>query len=307
MSDFKIHTLGCGSAKPTLRHLPSCTVVEIKGRLMMIDCGEGAQLALTKLGLKPSRITDIFLTHLHGDHVLGMPGLISSLGLGERGSVLTIHTFEEGARMLREIFNFFSPELSFDLRFNIIRHEDALILDDEGLKVETVALSHRIPSVGFIISEKEGERHIIPERMEEYGIPISKYRDIKRGEDYVTEELTIPNSRLTTPPTLPRKYAHIGDTLYIPGLAERIGPTDLIYHETTYLEKDLEKAKTYFHSTARQAATVARDSGARALLTGHYSASIKDDEEILREAREVFPNAILNREGLITEIPQRHR
>lgn len=303
MSTFRIHTLGCGSAKPTLRHQPSCTVVEHRGTLYMVDCGEGAQLAFMRQRLKFSRLKHIFLTHLHGDHVLGLPGLLSTLALGGEGGTLTIHTFAEGEKILKEILNFFARDLSYNLEFNVIRPEDALILDTPSLTVRTVKLHHRVPTVGYIFEEKEKLRHLNREMADFHNVPIAQLRDIKEGADYIKPDGTvIPNEMLTTAADPSLKYAHISDTIYMPGLAEKIGQVDLLFHETTYLEENKADAKARFHSTARQAAMVARDAGAKALLTGHYSSRYKNEDAFRTEAESVFPNVILNKEGLVTPL-----
>ena len=303
MDKFKIYTLGCGSAKPTLKHLPSCTVIDHRDTLYMVDCGEGAQRSFQKARLKFSRLRHIFLTHLHGDHVLGLPGLLSTLALGGTGGKITIHTFAEGEKILREILDFFAKELSYDLEFNIIKPEDATILETPSLTVRTVKLKHRVPTVGYIFEEKPKQRHIIRDMIDFHQVPIFKIREIKDGADYTKPDGTvIPNSVLTSDADPSKSYAHISDTIYMPGLAKKIGPVDLMFHETTYLEANSAEAKARFHSTARQAATVARDAGAKVLLTGHYSSRYKDETQFLKEAQEVFPNVILNNEGLITEI-----
>lgn len=303
MSTFSIHTLGCGSAKPTVKHLPSCTVVDHRGTLYMIDCGEGAQRSFQKAGLKFSRLRHIFLTHLHGDHVLGLPGLISSMALGNYGGTITIHTFEEGEKILRTILDFFAKDLTFDLKFNIIKPADATIFETAGLRVRTVKLHHRVPCVGYIFEEKEKLRHINREMIDFYNIPVAKIRGIKEGDDYITDSgQIVPNERLTTAADPSLSYAHIGDTIYMPEIAPKIGPVDVLYHETTYLEEHSAEAKNRFHSTARQAAAIARDSGAKTLLTGHYSSRYKNDNLFLEEAQSVFPNVVLNREGLILNL-----
>lgn len=300
MSTFTIHTLGCGSAKPTLRHQPSSTVIDYRGNLFMIDCGEGAQYAFQRHHLKFSRLGHIFLTHLHGDHVLGLPGLISSLGLGGAGGKIVIHTFEEGKKILSTIFDFFARELPFEVEFNIIRPEEAIILETPALTVRTVPLKHRIPTVGFVFEEKPKPRHIKRDMIDFHKIPFSAINRIKVGEDYIKPDGTvIPNAMLTTDPTPPLSYAHISDTIYMPEIAKKIGPVDVLFHETTYLDSHEADAKNRFHSTARQAATIAKKAGAKRLLTGHYSSRYKDDKGFLTEAREVFPNVILNNEGLI--------
>lgn len=299
MSDFSIHVLGCGSAKPSLRHQPSSTVVQHRGSLYMVDCGEGAQLSFMKQRLSFSRLRHLFITHMHGDHVFGIPGLIGTLALSGNGGDLTIHTFEEGKRELKQILDYFCKDRPFDIKFNVIKPEEAVILETKSLTVRTVPLEHRLPTVGYIFEEKPKERHIIPEMTKFHEVPISWMKRIKAGEDYVKPDGTvIPNKMLTRDADPSLSYAHIGDTAYIPDIAGKIGPVDLLFHETTYLDDREADAIERGHSTARQAAMVARDSGAKRLLTGHYSSRYPSDQPFLQEAREVFPNVILGNEGL---------
>lgn len=270
----------------------------------MVDCGEGTQLAFSRQHLKFSRLRHIFLTHLHGDHVLGLPGLVSTLALSGTGGNLTIHTFAEGKKILQKIFYFFSGDIPFEINYNIIEPEDKIILDTSSLTVRTVPLNHRVPAVGFIFEEKENPRHIIRDMIDFHRVPISKIRDIKAGDDFIKPDGTIiPNHILTLPPTPSRAYAHISDTAYIPGLGEKIGPVDLLFHETTYLDSHKAEAEARGHSTARQAAMVAKEAQAKYLLTGHYSSRYSDDSLFKKEAQEVFPNVILNREGLVLSLP----
>ena len=303
MNSFTVHTLGCGSAKPSLLHQPSSTVVNHRGNLFMVDCGEGAQLAFMKQRLSFSRLRHIFLTHLHGDHVFGLPGLIGTLALQGNGGEITIHTFEDGRKQLKAILDYFCRDTPFNINFNVIRPEEAVILETNALTVRTIPLKHRIPTVGYVFEEKQKERHIRPEMTSYHGVPVSMMRRIKAGEDFVKPDGTvISNELLTSPPSPSLSYAHISDTKYMPGLAEKIGPVNLLFHETTYLEDRIQDAKERGHSTARQAAQVAKDAGVGALLTGHYSSRYKDDSLFLKEALEVFPNVILNREGLVTPV-----
>ena len=303
MSTFKIHTLGCGSAKPTLRHEPSCTVIDHRGNLMMVDCGEGAQLAFQRQRLKFNRLNHIFLTHLHGDHVLGLPGLISSFGLGDQGGKMTIHTFAEGKKILSEIFRYFAPNLPFELEFDVIEPTEGVILDTPSLTVRTIPLKHRIPTVGYVFEEKPRLRHIRRDMIDFHGVPVREIRNIKEGADFVKPDGTvIPNAMLTSDADPALSYAHMSDTIYMPELAAKIGPVDLLFHETTYLKENEKEARQYFHSTAAQAAMVARDAGAKRLLTGHYSARYNDDYLFKAEAETIFPNVILNREGLVTTL-----
>ena len=222
MPGFKIHCLGCGSAKPTPRHQPSCTVVEHNDTLYMIDCGEGAQRSFQMKRLRFSRLRHIFLTHLHGDHVLGLPGLVSTLALGNTGGKLTIHTFSEGERILRGILDFFAPELSYDLEFNIIKPTDALILETSSLTVRTVRLIHRAPCVGFIFEEKPKTRHIVRDMIDFHGVPVWQINRIKAGEDFIKPDGTVvPNRILTSEADPSHSYAHIGDTIYMPQLQRK--------------------------------------------------------------------------------------
>lgn len=303
MAEFSIHTLGCGSAKPTLRHQPSSTVVDHRDTLYMVDCGEGAQRAFQAHRLKFQRLRHIFLTHLHGDHVLGLPGLLSTLALGSQGGHLTVHTFADGIAILRTILDFFARDLSFELDFHEIKPEDALILDTPSLTVRTVRLHHRVPTVGYVFEEKPKPRHIVRDMVDFHKVPFSMMNRLKLGEDFVKPDGTVvPNDRLTAEADPSLSYAHISDTAYMPALHEKIGSVDLLFHETTYLDCHEAEARARFHSTARQAAMVARDAGVRALLTGHYSSRYKDETEFRREAETVFPRVILNREGLVTDL-----
>lgn len=305
-NNFTIHTLGCGSAKPTPAHQPSSTVVDHRGRLFMIDCGEGAQRSFQMHRLKPSRLGNIFLTHLHGDHVFGLPGLIGSMGLQQEGGAITIHTFEDGKEIISQILDYFSRDLPFEVKYNVLDPtKEEVAYEDHSLIVRTVPLDHRVPAVGYIFEEKEGLRHINREMTDFHGVPVALLNRIRAGEDYVKPDGTVvKNSRLTTPPTPARRYAHISDTAYMPGLAKKIGPVDLLLHETTYLEENAADASRRGHSTARQAAQVALDAGAKALLTTHYSSRYyRDESGFVKEAREVFPGPVyLNNERFVIDL-----
>ena len=305
-NNFTLHTLGCGSAKPTPAHQPSSTVIDHRGRLFMIDCGEGAQRSFQYHRLKTSRLSNIFLTHLHGDHVFGLPGLIGSMGLQQEGGVVTIHTFEDGKKIISTILNYFSRDLSFDVEYNILDPDrEEVVYEDHALKVRTIPLAHRVPAVGFVFEEKEGLRHIKREMTDFHGVPVCMLGRIKAGEDFIKPDgVVVKNEILTTPPTASRSYAHISDTAYMPDLARKIGPVDLLLHETTYLEANAADAEKRGHSTARQAAMIARDSGSKSLLTTHYSSRYyKDETGFIKEASEIFKGPVyLNNEKLVLEI-----
>lgn len=299
MANFTLHTLGCGSAKPSLRHNPSCTVLNIRDRLYMIDCGEGAQKEFQRQHLKFTRLNHIFLTHLHGDHVLGLPGLLGTLALSKCGGEITIHTFADGIKILSEMVRYFCGPLPYRLNFHEIKPTDEMIFENKALTVRTIRLKHRVPTVGFVFEEKPKPRHLKGDLVEFHQVPFAFRERLKEGEDYVKPDGTmIPNGLLTSAPDRSIRYAHISDTAYMPSLAEKIEGVDLLMHETTYTLAQQADAAARGHSTAHDAAVVARDAGVGCLLTGHYSSRIHDEEEFLREAKAVFPNVILNREGL---------
>lgn len=299
MSTFTVHTLGCGSAKPSVRHNPSCTVLNIRENLFMIDCGEGAQREFQRQRLKLPRLNHIFLTHTHGDHVFGLPGLIGTMGLKDHGGSLNIYTFPDGIRILKDICAYFNRDLPFQIQWHEIHPEEAMVFENNAVTVRTIPLNHRVPCVGYVFEEKPKERHIIREMTDFHQVPVAWMKRIKQGEDFVKPDGTvIPNAALTRDPSPSVSYAHIGDTAYIPDIYRKIGPVSLLYHETTYLESEAGVATERGHSTARQAALVARDAGAKQLLTGHYSSRYRDDSLFAEEASEIFPDSLTNYEGL---------
>lgn len=303
MSDFKVNILGCGSATPSLRHQPSCQVVDYRDKLFMVDCGEGAQLAMRRMRLKYSRLNNIFISHLHGDHCLGLPGLLSTMALHDIEGTVTVHTFAEGAELFQRIINFFCRERTYDLRFNIIKPEHAVVYEDKSLVVETFPLYHRVPCVGYIFREKPKLRHINREMVDFYRVPIAMLHSIKEGADFITPDGTVvPNDRLTTPAEPSRSYAYCSDTIYNPLVAEAVKGVDVVYHEATYADDRLDKAAQRGHSTAGQAAKIALEAGARQLIIGHYSKSYNDETQHLADARRIFPDTIAANEGMTIEI-----
>ena len=269
----------------------------------MVDCGEGAQKELQRQRLKLPRLNHIFLTHLHGDHVFGLPGLLGTMALSGLEGDITIHTFEDGRRILSSIFEYFNRGLPIDVKFNVIRPEEAVVFENSSLKVRTIPLRHKIPAVGYVFEEKPKLRHIDRPACDFHGVPLWAFNSIKAGEDFVKPDgVVIPNALLTKDPESPRSYAHISDTAYMPDLAEKIRGVDLLFHETTYLSQDIDKAKERGHSTAAQAAQVALDAGVKRLLTGHYSSRYKSEEVFAEEARKVFPDVIVGREGMRIEV-----
>lgn len=304
MEKFEVHILGCGSALPTTRHYPSSQVVNVREKLYMIDCGEGAQLQLRRSKLKFSRLNHIFLSHLHGDHCFGLMGLISTFGLMGRTSSLHIHAPADLQPLLEEQLQFFCKGLTYEVVFHAIdTHKHEAIFDDRSVTVYTIPLAHRIPCCGFLFREKPTLPHIRRDMIDFYRIPLSEINNIKNGKDWITEEgITVPNHRLTQPAEAARSYAYCSDTRHLPHLKQWIEGVDLLFHEATFLHRDLARAKETGHTTALQAALTAKECKAKRLCIGHFSARYEDESPLLKEAEEVFSHTILARENLVLQL-----
>lgn len=304
MEPFRIHILGCGSALPTMKHFASAQVVEIRGKFFMVDCGEGTQIQLRRSHVGFTKIQAIFISHLHGDHCLGIIGLISTFGMLGRTATLHIYAHEDLGSLLNDMLQMFCPHLDFSVEFHAINTtQQSVIFEDRSLTVETIPLQHRMPCCGFLFREKPTLRHIRRDMIDYYGIPNYQINNIKNGADWVTSDgETIANERLTSPADAPRSYAYCSDTRYISSLHSRLEGVNVLYHESTYDEASAERAKLYYHSTSTQAATVARDAHVGLLLLGHFSARYDNEQGILAEAKAVFPNSMLANEGLVVEV-----
>ena len=265
----------------------------------MIDCGEGAQQQMQRMHLKFNRLRHIFLTHLHGDHILGLPGLLQTLSLTGFNGKLTLHTFKDGIRLIDRIRSFFGYELGYELEYDVIEPAHALILDNDVITVESHPLNHRVECVGYIFREKTKPRHLKPEMLEFHKVPIAWRHRIKKGEDFIKPDGTvIPNSHLTSAPTPSVSYAHLTDTAYMPELAAVCKGVTCLLHDTTYGDDRTTQASERGHSTARQAAMLAREADAKMLLLSHFSSAYRDENVLLQQAKEVFPESKLSHEGL---------
>ena len=304
MEPFRIHILGCGSALPTLRHNASSQLVEVRDRLLMLDCAEGTQMQLRRGRVRFAKLGHVFITHLHGDHCFGLIGMISTFGLVGRTATLHIHAPEALGPILQEQITFFTHDLGFEVQFHPVDTTvRQVVYEDRSITVESIPLEHRVPCCGYLISEKPTPPHIRPDMLECYGIPKSQVNNIKSGADWTTADGdVIPNARLVTPADPVRRYAYISDTRYMPQLAGQLKGVDTLYHESTYGEDHLKNAEKYCHSTARQAALVARDAGVGKLLLGHYSARYEDEQVLLDEAKEVFENTFLTNEMAVFDV-----
>jgi len=304
MERFEVNILGCGSAVPTARHFLSSQVINLRDKLFMIDCGEGTQLQFRNLKLKFHRLNRIFISHLHGDHCFGLPGLISTLGMLGRTADLPIYAPSDAEILFKPILNYFCKELPYKVLFHSFNPaENELIFEDHTLKVSTIPLNHRTPCAGFLFEEKPTSPHIIREMIDFYQIPVSQIAAIKNGNDFVTRDGTvITNRMLTRSAEPPRRYAYCLDTAYYEKIIPIIEGVDLLYHEATFSHQDIIRAKETYHSSARQAALIAQAAHVKQLVIAHFSTRIADETILLNEAREVFPNTTLADEGRVLEL-----
>ncbi|MFK2143169.1 ribonuclease Z [Bacteroides fragilis] len=300
MEKFELHILGCGAALPTTRHFATSQVVNLRDKLFMIDCGEGAQMQLRKSRLKFSRLNHIFISHLHGDHCFGLMGLISTFGLLGRTAELHIHSPKGLEELLTPMLNFFCHTLAYKVIFHEFdTRQTSVVYEDRSMTVTTIPLQHRIPCCGFLFAEKARPNHIIRDMVDFYKVPVYELNRIKNGSDYVTPEgEVIANTRLTRPSDPPRKYAYCSDTIFRPEIVKQLSGVDLLFHEATFAESELARAKETYHTTAAQAARIALEAGVRQLVIGHFSARYEDESILLKEASAVFPNTILAKENL---------
>lgn len=304
MEKFTLHILGCGSALPTTRHYPSSQVLNVRDKLFMIDCGEGAQLQFRKFRLRFSRLNHIFISHLHGDHCFGLPGLISTLNLLGRTAGLHIYSPKGMETWLGPMLAFFNKDMRFQVQF----HEFDVavpteIYADRSLTVTTIPLHHRIPCCGFLFAERPRPRHIVREAVDFHQVPVYEFNRIKGGADYVMPDGTVvPNAELTRPADPPRRYAYCSDTACLPSVVAQVQGVDLLFHEATFAEAEQARARETFHSTASQAAAIARDAQVKRLLIGHFSARYEEEHLLLDEAQAVFPDTLLAKELQTVEV-----
>lgn len=304
MEPFNIHILGCGSALPTLRHNASSQVVEVRGKLFMVDCAEGTQMQLRRSRLRFTKLSAVFITHLHGDHCFGLIGMISTFGMLGRTAALNVYAPKELEPVLQMQLEVFCRGLEFEVKFHAVDPtRNAVVYEDRSLTVETLPLDHRVPCCGYLFREKPTARHLNREACDAQGVPVDHLHLIKGGMDWTRADGTvIPNAELTLPPDPPRAYAYCSDTAYKPDLASLVEGVDLLYHESTYAEDSRERANLFHHSTAADAARIAKVAHVGRLMLGHYSARYEDEKVLLAEAKSIFPNSFLSNEGMVVSV-----
>jgi ribonuclease Z len=300
---MKVTILGNNSALPAYGRHPTAQVVSLYGQDILIDCGEGTQIRMQQYGVRWRHMDHIFISHLHGDHYFGLFGLLTSMSL--LGRTAPLHLYAPAAleglitAMLAVAFN----ELAYPFHFHPLPEGPALLVDHKLFTAHCFPVEHRITCHGFLITRKTRGRKLLPDKCRAYGIPAYFYDRLKNGDDYTTADgRVINNELLTEEGPSPKRYAYCADTLYTESFLEHIRGVDLVYHECTYLSDNTERAMSRFHSTALQAAMIAKKAGVKQLLLGHYSSKYRDTSLFAAEAATIFPNVLASEEGAAYEL-----
>ena len=302
--NFTLNVLGTASALPTTERYPSAQVLDVRGRLFMIDCGEGAQMQIRRAKVSFLKIEHICLSHIHGDHVFGIFGLLSTMGMLGRSSTLNIYA----PRSFRGVLDFFMANFGEGIRFEINlvdleMSEPEVVYQNRTVELLAFPLNHRVETFGFIIREKMPPYNVYKDAISRYGLTRAEIGTLKRGEDVVRENEVIPHTVAAYLPYEPRSYAYCSDTAPFPELAQWIKGVSLLYHEATFPSEMSEMAEKTFHSTTLQAAQMALDAGVKRLLVGHYSSRFPSVYFYLDQLRSVFPDSDLAYDGDKVEIP----
>lgn len=298
---FEVTILGSNSAIPAHGRHPSAQVLNIRDHHFLIDCGEGTQMRMDTFKIKKTRIEHIFISHLHGDHVFGLIGLMMTYGLHRRTAPLHIYAPKGIEELVRHQLQTTYSETSYPIHFHITDTEKSeLVFENNEVAVYTLPLRHGVPCNGYLFKEKRAPRKILPQALEQWQVPNDWIARIKYGADYITPQgNTVPNHELTCAPPAPRSFAYCSDTMYHEPLIPLLEGVDTLYHEATYLHNALDNAIRNHHSTALQAAQIAQKAGAKLLLIGHFSSRYGDLDPLLAEARTVFANTHLAVEGKV--------
>lgn len=303
--NFTLNVLGTASALPTTERYPSAQVLDVRGRLFMIDCGEGAQMQMRRTRISFLKIEHICLSHIHGDHLFGLFGLLSTMGMLGRSAQLNIYA-PSGFRPVLDFFmNHFGDGIRFEINYvELMMDAPETVYENRHVELLAFPLNHRVETFGFIIREKMPPFNVRKEAIAEYGLSLAEIGTLKRGEDVEREDgSVIRNVDAAYRPYVPRSYAYCSDTAPFPELSEWVKGATLMYHEATFPDEMSEMAEKTFHSTTLQAAKTARDAGVGRLLVGHYSSRFPSVDFFLDEIRTVFPNADLAHDLDVIEIP----
>ena len=300
---MRITILGNNSALPAFGRHPTAQAVTVYGEALLIDCGEGTQIQMQRHGVKWKNVNHIFISHMHGDHYFGLPGLINSMSLLGRSAPLNLYAPPGIKPILDLILSAANTVLHYPLIFHPLPEGSGILADTPNFTVSCFPVEHGIACAGFLVEMKTRGRRILPEMCREYDIPIDSFEELKQGLDYTAPDGTIVKNELVTAEgPQPKKYAYCSDTLFTERFLPMIQNVDMLYHESTYLEADADKAAARFHSTAIQAARLALKANAKQLLLGHFSSKYKELDQFAEEASSVFPGAIVSVEGVAYDI-----
>lgn len=301
---FSFTSLGIASALPTVNRNPGAHVLNVHERLFLIDCGEGCQLQLRRYGFSFLKIQNIFISHIHGDHIFGLFGLLSSMSLIGRTEDIFIYAPQQFAPILKFIITTFGEQFKFKIVHTPLKmHEPEMIFEGKSIEVLAFPLNHRIECYGFLFREKMPKRNVHKHLIEKHELSLAEIAKLKDGFDIEREggEVLL-NEKLTYLPHLPRSFAYCSDTAPFPRLPEFINGVSLLYHEATFMNDMEQMAKDTFHSTSKQAAQIALEANVNKLVLGHFSSRYNDLKPLLEEAKAVFPNSVLANEGTEIEL-----
>lgn len=294
---FALTILGSNSALPTSDGFPSAHVLQIHEHFFLIDCGEGTQIQLRRNKINFNKIDSIFISHLHGDHYFGIFGLLSTFSLMGRTKELHIYADSEIRTKIHTIVE--SETINFKINFHPLNFKKTdTIFENNSIIIKNFPLQHRINTCGFYFAEKAKKANIIKEYISKFNLSVKEIVKIKNGEDYINPEgEIISNSILTRNPSPPRSYAYCSDTAYLPEIVEIVKNVDILYHEATFEDQDKELAVKTGHSTASDAANIAKAADAKKLLLGHFSTRYKNTDKILSQAKSIFENTFIAKEN----------
>ena len=316
---FKVTILGSSSALPMAGKHHSAHALNVHEQYYLVDCGEGTQTRLGECGINPMKINAVFITHLHGDHLYGLFPLIATLGLMGRKTPLKVFAPEPLGELMACMDRLLGEHTAFPVEYHPVdTRAHAMVYENSVMEVWTIPLRHRVPAAGYLFREKRPALNVRKEMIGRYGLGVAQIVAAKRGEDITLDEgnaaradaaygdvaagMAVPNSRLTYIPYEPRSYAYCSDTLYSGKVASLVAGVDLLYHEATFAEADKDLAKATGHSTTVQAAKIAVTAGVGELLIGHFSGRYKNPDQLVAEARAVFPLTAAAEEGRTYEI-----
>lgn len=303
--DFTLKVMGSASAKPVIERFQSAQVLSVRGRSFLIDCGEGVQMQLQRFGVSPMKIDSIFISHIHGDHVFGIFGLLSTMGMLARPTPLNIYAPVSFGPILKFFLSYYGDGVGFEIRHIPLKmKEPETVYDTKSFEILAFPLNHGIETFGFLFREKKPPLNVWKHMLSRYELTLTEIGTLKRGEDVVREDgETIRCADAAYEPWEPRSFAYCSDTAPFPEEAGWVKGVDLLYHETTYLDKHAELAAKRHHSTTLEAARCALDAGAKRLVIGHYTSRVPDISLFEAECRTVFPETYAASDGSVFDIP----